>query len=803
MRLISSAKVHPPKVAHKREHSAESPKRIPVVLTVLFCVAGSAVLLAAGVAGRGRESVMIGKPPPWVVPLVVSELRGSGKSAADSAKNGIEYLVRDEQIRLNEGRLEQYRHRVSMVVSAGGLEQAAEIKIEFEPSYEQLVIHHVQIRRGGATIDALRPREIKLIQQEDSLSDREYNGRISALMFLSDVRIGDAIDYAYSISGQNPVLRGRFACEFTLADYHPTAKRRVRLLSPVGKELYFRTRNTSVQPATNTAAGWLERVWELTDVPALDVDDDLPGWFDPMPTVQVTDFKDWSEVVYWNLPLFNIERPLSSELAGQIERWRSEITDPGDRLLAALRFVQDEVRYLAVETGPYSHQPKQPSNVLKRRYGDCKDKSLLLAAMLTDLGIDANPALVNTEAGRSLDDWLPSPYAFNHCIVRAQLAGKTYWLDPTITLQRGKLGARYNPQYDRALLLAAGSSALESIPAPSDDEPGTLVRELYTVEKDGAANLEVVTTYRGAEADSNRYSLSRHSMEEIGKYYLNYYAETYPGVSSEGPPTVTDDQELNIIVLTKSYRIPAFWKDSGSWVVGDLIRQEIKKPAISQRSMPLGVEHPLHVRQEIEVRLDSRPQARPFSGTISDDAIRLEYKLEQTGNSIKLKFNLRSLQDNVPAKQVSKHLATLDQIRSKLSYWTPNPGAGVGSDPGGPSDGWVVATALLLIGVPIAVFMVAVRIRRGRSTARSREFRRASQARQGEAPAEAISISSEQELGSRIQSMRCDCGKRFSDSESPAQKAALKFDGRRLVLVMLKCNCGKSQDLYFAPSAAE
>jgi transglutaminase-like putative cysteine protease len=101
--------------------------------------------------------------------------------------------------------------------------------------------------------------------------------------------------------------------------------------------------------------------------------------------------------------------------------------------------VQDEVRYLGIELGTYSHTPTGPSKVFERRFGDCKDKTLLLATVLNELGIDARPALVNTDARRALDGWQPSPYAFDHVIVRAELGGKTYWLDPTTPYQRGTL----------------------------------------------------------------------------------------------------------------------------------------------------------------------------------------------------------------------------------------------------------------------------------------------------------------------------------------------------------------------------
>ncbi|MFX8207373.1 transglutaminase domain-containing protein, partial [Acinetobacter baumannii] len=87
-------------------------------------------------------------------------------------------------------------------------------------------------------------------------------------------------------------------------------------------------------------------------------------------------------------------------------------TDPEARLLAALRFVQREVRYLGIEMGANSHAPHPPETVLPRRYGDCKDKTLLTLTLLGRLGIPASPALVHTTERQAAAERLPTPWAF-------------------------------------------------------------------------------------------------------------------------------------------------------------------------------------------------------------------------------------------------------------------------------------------------------------------------------------------------------------------------------------------------------
>ena len=79
---------------------------------------------------------------------------------------------------------------------------------------------------------------------------------------------------------------------------------------------------------------------------------------------------------------------------------------------------------MSISIGPGGYRPASPDTVLSRRFGDCKDKALLLTTILRELGIEAQPALVNSRRGRVLTSALPTPYMFDHAIVRARTGGE-------------------------------------------------------------------------------------------------------------------------------------------------------------------------------------------------------------------------------------------------------------------------------------------------------------------------------------------------------------------------------------------
>lgn len=639
--------------------------------------------------------------PAWTDTVALPD---TANDTARDARDGILDLVEDNQMRVTSSSVERYYRHVAKVLSAAGLEQASQLQIEFDPSEESLVLHYVRITRGSQTIDAFDPSEVQIIQPERELDDRIYSGALEALVFLRDVRPGDVVDYAYSLDTRGEGFGGRFADTLVLGEDYPVRRIRWRLLWPEGRKLFFRAQNVDLSPRATTANGEVEYVWERERAPAVDVEDDAPAWFDPTPVVQVGEFETWGDVVAWALPLYKAPDALPSDLARQVDAWRSENARPEDRLVAAARFVQDEIRYTGIELGPSSFVPASPETVFRRRFGDCKDKSLLLATVLRAMGIEADPALVSLDAGRVVPDWLPSPLAFDHCIVRAAIDGKTYWIDPTIMLQRGGLVARRNPDYGHALVLRAGTTGLEAIGADRGEGPTTVVSEVYTLEGDDAARLETVSTYTGPDADDVRYALAETSIEDFGKDGLDYYGGDFASIEADGLPEVEDDEAANRIRITERYRITGFWEDGTRTLSADRIEDLLSSARVARRSGPLAIDYPVDVSETIEIRAQKPIAVSEESVTIGDEAVSFTYQVTNDEGAVRIGYRYRALTDFVPASRVMQHRETMKKMRKRLDYTLRRDAVGASRTAtlaavGGP--------ALLLVGLgAIAAFLL-------------------------------------------------------------------------------------------------
>jgi hypothetical protein len=620
-------------------------------------------LLAVAIRGNAADSsgVQFGPPSSWVKPQFFDQ-RASTRLLDSGADQ--HWLLMERQI--NALQNETFTHSVRQILTMAGVEKSATLKLDFNPGYQSLTVHWVRIWRGAEHLDRLDTNNVKVVQQEQDLDQSLLTGEKSAVLVLDDVRVGDVIDYACSIKGANPVFDWHFAAAIPVQMEDPVERLLTRVVWPNQKTLRAKTHASLIEPVAVAGTNTVEYVWDLKQVPGVPLEDSLPMWCDPQPWVQLTDFKSWAEVNQWASALFQITPPFAPELSRKIAEWR-QIPGREQQILAVLRFVQDDVRYFGIEIGDSTEKPADPSVVFSRRFGDCKDKSLLFVTILRAMGIEACPVLVSATSGRAIRDWQPTASAFDHCIAVVRCDGRTYWLDPTMNYQRGPLAAHYLPGYGCGLVISPQTTGLAVIPQATG-LPQTTTAEYFQIRRaTEPSELKVVTVAKGRDADVLRELFATMKRSDIEKNYTHFYSSLYPGIKMSSPIRFEDDEQQDSVQTTEFYKIDKAWtgpdKD-GTYrcdFYPSTIAALLKKPVDTQRKLPLGIKFPQHIIVRTEVTL---PTAWVFDAeqkTISDPGFTFHKDLRCAGNKLVMDYEYQSLADSVSPDRVGEYIQRLDQ----------------------------------------------------------------------------------------------------------------------------------------------
>ncbi|HET7612092.1 MAG TPA: DUF3857 domain-containing protein [Rhodanobacteraceae bacterium] len=647
-----------------------------VVSMVVLAMAQSA---AAKIYQRGAYQFEVAPAPAWVN---VHEIPAQWDASAPGAheERWREWLY-DRQIDRRGGKRARYYDLAYEAISPELIGDAGKLQIDFNPDFQKLVIHRVELRRDGKWQNRLNPDSITLARRETQFEEDIATGEVTALIVLSDVRPNDVVRISYSLIGSNPVLDGLDSERAISHWYFPILDRHFRVLFSPGATPAFYLPQGTPSPHLQHLSDRLEMDIDAHGVAAIHDEGDYPKWYSPTGDMIATEHRDWSAVAAWARGLYPDPKPLPADLQARISAWR-KLPEVEERIGAALRAVQEEVRYFGEELGKSSHRPAEPADTWNRRYGDCKDKARLLATILNELGITAYPAMVSARESKAIADYPPNAAAFDHVIVQVHLSNATLWLDPTLTGQRGPVRALSRAPFGVALVVAPDSRGLTTMQRSPQAINSMRITETYTPDEHGqGATLDVETQFQGDVAEIQRRNFQSEDAHATQRRYADYYRSRFGKVDGDAP-VIRDDASTGVLTLKEHYKLANPWsKRTGNEVAIDLgegsIGGVVQMPKVAQRTAPYALVYPLDITHVIRVSLPPgwRWTNRPESQKLGDAALQFDQAVQSDGNSVSVTTHYQSLAEGVPVAAFPAHYDLLrkinDAVNQRLTFEIP------------------------------------------------------------------------------------------------------------------------------------
>ncbi len=605
--------------------------------------------------------VSTGPKPDWVINPALNNYTPPLREIKDG------YFFRQVEQQINVDEQASYIRVIREIVTETGVQNASEISISFDPAFEKLQFHSITVWRKGQPLNRLMLKKFKIIADEKDLSRFIYQGTFSAYYILDDIRKGDRIDFSYTRTGRNPIFSNKYSSLLYLREYKPVSHNYTSVLISASRNLHVKSFNKPPKMNMSAAGKFIRYEWESFKQPPIEYEDNTPGWFNICPMVQLSEYSSWAEVAAWA----NRINPSSTHLNGAAGAFTKTLktkykNDQESSFRAAVKFVQDEVRYMGVEMGEYSHRANTPEKVFDQRYGDCKDKSLLLISILRGLNIKADMALLSTVERDQVQNYLPSPGIFDHAVVCATVNGKQVWVDATMQNQGGKGSFIYFPDYRKALIVNSYTKGLTDIPKSKRGKVASFER-YKILDASSEVELDVKTIYTNYEADYMRGSLAEKSPAESEKEYLKYYAQIYPKIKVTDTIVVTDDKAKNELIVLEKYSIPKFFKRdslSGAYTAGFYSNNiSYILPDISE-----GRKQPLYVTQSavdhtVSVVLPSGWNIDTETREFKRDQYNFNSSQSSVNDTLSLRYSFEYLDNFVPVANLSEFASDIKTLK--------------------------------------------------------------------------------------------------------------------------------------------
>lgn len=638
-------------------------------LVLSFCLSASPLL---------AQTLEIGVEPEWVEVL---PLPPEDAALRAEVEGGQFFLLSDHQLRWEGDVRQSYARTVAEVTDRAGLEELATIQLDFDPEFEAARLVRLVVWRDGKEIDLKDRVQAQVFRRETRLEEGIIDGTLTAVLQVPDLRVGDVLDQATILTRRPMLATGERSGSSWLEWSTPVVLSRLALTWPKDQPLELGPLPSRVEHDVTSLDGGLQRhEWRREGhIPPLE-EQEVPYEVIEDALVRFSSTRDWTDFTLALAPHYTRDYPLPPDWEAKVAGIAQTHATPEARAFAALRLVQDELRYVSLSVGAGGYFARLPDEVIGSGFGDCKDKSLLLRVILGRLGVEAAVALTDLDAGYGLPEELPMLGIFDHMVLRATLDGNAVWMDPTGSHEGGGLGTAAMPDYGYALALTGkGPAELERMEVTAEGNWAQEVREEFRFTRLGVF-LQVKTLHRTGSANATRAHWATSPVSQISREFIAYYENRYPGLIEMRPPVMADDRATNELRVTEHYFLPR------SALEDDDLRKEfafateglvdrypdrLKGP----RRLPLLIAGPwvtTHVVEVIGGPIEFEP---PEDVSIRNPAFdfTLEGEASEGGNMV-LTWTFRPKVRSVPADAVEAVLSDVQTVRNATWYsWDLTP----------------------------------------------------------------------------------------------------------------------------------
>jgi tetratricopeptide (TPR) repeat protein len=326
------------------------------------------------------------------------------------------------------------------VQTPAGLNSAGQLIFQYNALDEQVEIRSIRVLKPDGAIVTAGPETVQDLSAPVAREAPMYTDARQKHVTVPGLAVRDVIEYDVVINAK-PLLAGQFWHIWNFEQRAIALDEQLDLDVPANRTVKIKS-SEGIEPSSHVEGDRRFYHWARSNLktpPPVDIFKDfkfdvikLLGGERPArpPRVMFSTFQSWTEVADWYAELERDRRVPTPEIRAKADEIaRDQQTDEA-KAQALYYWVSQNIRYVSLSFGVGRYQPHPAAETLSNRYGDCKDKTTLLEAMLEAEGLHAHAVLANSIV--DVDPDVPNPLQFDHAYTFLHVAGKDTWLDSTV-----------------------------------------------------------------------------------------------------------------------------------------------------------------------------------------------------------------------------------------------------------------------------------------------------------------------------------------------------------------------------------
>ncbi len=478
--------------------------------------------------------LFIGHSPAQPVSEEIREIIKNAPSAQDYPQAGA--LILFDRLKLTvhpDGNTVSERHLLVKIFTDRGKENFGDIIYRYNGKAERAVVEVARTFKPDGTVVQCEKDAISDVSAPEVARASAYSNAMQKVVSFPAVEKGAVLEYKCKILPEkkkrgllrkfrNLFFKDRHDKHFwrtvTFQGEEPILEKSFTLVLPQGKKFTYLVENGDIKPLIRHQGDNVVYTWKVNQVEQIIREPNMPNLAEIVPRLLLTSANSWAKVGDWLNRRFYPQVKTDSKLKKRVVELTTGKVTPEERIKEIFLYVTTKLRTVHLSLGAAGYKPNSSTEVYRNKYGDCRDKAVLLVAMLRAAGVQAYPTLVNHSRIRVVPQ-VPGPHQFDHLMVAVpQQDGSFLWLDPTAeTCRYGYLPAE--EQGTEALVLSPKGSRLIKTPVFTPQENGSRNRLEITLNKEGDIHGRLRCELRGHSDCRARSLLKDKTPKELKLYF--------------------------------------------------------------------------------------------------------------------------------------------------------------------------------------------------------------------------------------------------------------------------------------------
>ena len=377
------------------------------------------------------------------------------------------------------------------------VQSQAQTYMQFSETLERLEV--LEAYTDTATGERIAVPDDKIITQQSPVSTNAPafgDIKITAIVF-PQISVGATKTYHYRSTQIKPLFENHFSMLETFPiniDFKPAT---VTLIAPEDLKINVQAIDVEGGQVKSDTPGKSKWIWTIKGHSAQRPELNAINAINYSPRIAATTFANFGEAAEAYLKGAADKEMVTDDVRKLADKITAGLTGSRDQAAALYNWVARNIRYVSLAFGLGGVVPRDADTIIQTGYGDCKDKVVLLNALLAAKGIKSAPVLINAQNVYWQPDVAIEPGVHNHAIT--YLPEFDLFLDPTS--ETAPFGALPYQLLSKSALVTRGldkGAGLKMLPDASPKTSTSDTLTTITISDDGTAKGQSTIRAKGA-----------------------------------------------------------------------------------------------------------------------------------------------------------------------------------------------------------------------------------------------------------------------------------------------------------------